>query len=101
MDKKSTARAIAATELLMELTEGDDRELARELRNRLSLPMGIVIDRIPGDNLRQKAMAAGVSRQTMYTWQRGEVRPTLRHAIKLAELTKLSADRIVGRKQRV
>lgn len=100
MDKKAIAKALATAELLVELTEGDDRELARELRNRLALPMGVVIDKIPGDNLRQKAITAGVSRQTLYTWDRNENRPAPKQAARLAKLTGLSVDRIVGRKQR-
>lgn len=100
MDKKAYAKALAAAEELVKLCDGDDQELARELRNRLSLPMGVVIAKIPGDNLRQKAITAGVSRQTLYTWDRNETRPAPKQAAKLAKLTGLSADRIVGRKQR-
>jgi DNA-binding XRE family transcriptional regulator len=91
--------ALNLAEQLVKLTSGSDRELALELRNRLLLPMDDVIAKIPGLTMSAKAAHAEVSRQTLYDWRNGENRPTPKQAKKLAVLTRISAQKIMGRKR--
>lgn len=96
---KANARALSHVEWLVKLTSGTDRELAIELRNRLMVPMSCVIAELPGLTMSAKAANAEVSRQTLYEWKRNENRPTPKQAQKLALLTSIAAEHIMGRKR--
>lgn len=77
----------------------DDGLTARalKLRDRLKLPMWMVIDKIPGETMVAKAKRIGVSRQTIYYWLSGETRPNKKQARLLATLTGFDAAEIRGR----
>lgn len=60
---------------------------AQRMRSRISLPMDLVIAKIPGETLIAKAKRIGVKRQTLYYWSTGKVRPGKRKARLLAQLT--------------
>jgi DNA-binding XRE family transcriptional regulator len=55
-----------------------------------------VLEKVPGDNLRQKAKELGVSRQSLYDWQSGKLRPRWPQAEKLAEVTGYKVHEIAG-----
>jgi|SRR5215471_15128133 len=74
----------------------DTRTLAIMLRLRVKLPMTKVLAKVPGDNLRQKAKELGVSRQSLYDWQSGKLRPRWPQAEKLAEVTGYKVHEIAG-----
>lgn len=97
LDNKLHSRALNHAEWLVKLTSGADREVAVELRNRIMLPMNVVVAELPGLTMSSKAANAEVSRQTLYDWINGKVRPSPKQAKKLAELTKIAADKIMGR----
>ena len=61
------------------------------------LPMAKVLDEVPGESVLQKCENAGVSRSTWYVWLRCEVRPNKEQAARLAELTKIPAEKFAGR----
>ena len=83
---------------LVDLTQGHDRMLALELRNRINTPMASVLERVKGATINEKAKRAKVSRQTWYTWIREEARPNVRQAKVLAKLTGFSVEEIHGRR---
>jgi len=92
------ARIALAAHELVELTRGDTRALAIELRNRVATPMHVVLGAVKGHSMAEKAKRIGVSRQTLYTWWRDEARPTHRMAKRLAQLTRIPAHEIMGRR---
>jgi DNA-binding phage protein len=91
-------RAVMHAEALVKYTTGQDQAIAIELRNRLTLPMTAVIERVPGATRWDQAKNAGVARQTLYTWLRNECRPSRPQAEKLEKITGLRADKIMGRR---
>lgn len=70
---------------------------ARRLLTRIKLPMSVVVDRIPGDSIIQKAAKLSVSRQTLYYWLDGITRPNRKQAKLIAALTGFGVDEIRGR----
>ena len=88
--------------LLKELAKSADAHIAaraEKLLLRTRLPMHLVIDKVPGETLEQKAKAIGVTRQTLWYWQTGVTRPNKRWAKRLAALIEgiYTADEIRGR----
>jgi hypothetical protein len=64
----------------------------------LLMPMRIVLDKIYGDSVVEKAKRVGVSRNTWYAWKRGEIRPNKHQAKRLQTLTDIPAERFQGRR---
>lgn len=98
-DDRQFHSALDHAEALVNMLKGSDKELAIELRNRIMLPMAAVLDKVKGKTVKAKAAHAGVSRQTFYDWKNGVNRPTPNQARKLAQLTRIGADKIMGRKR--
>jgi hypothetical protein len=72
---------------------------AQQLRHAMTLePMSKVLDLVPGSSITMKAMMVGVSRNTWYGWNRGEIRPNKRQAKRLEQLTGVKAERFQGRR---
>lgn len=93
-------RALKLAERLLELTPEAEEGLIRramQIRDRLKTPMAMVLDKVPGDSITAKAAKIGITRQAYYGWLRGEYRPNLKQAKRLANLTGLSAEDIRGR----
>lgn len=98
-DLKERQRALRLVEQLIEMCEGDDdlSGAARMLRDRLQLSMDEVLAKVPGPTSAvHRCKTIGISRQTYYNWLKGYVRPNVKQAKKLAELTGLSQDLIRG-----
>ena len=93
------ATAVEYAKMLIGMTTGTDKEVAIELFNRLTMPMGEVLAKVKGATHKAKAARIGVSRQTYYSWKNNENRPTPKQARKIAMLTRIPADRIMGRKR--
>jgi hypothetical protein len=64
----------------------------------LLMPMKLVLDKVPGDTVRERAKAVGVSRATWYCWYSGEVRPNKVQAARLQKLTGIKAEKFQGRR---
>jgi hypothetical protein len=60
--------------------------------------MSAVLKLVPGSTIIMKALAVGVSRNTWYGWNRGEIRPNKRQAQRLEQLTGIKAERFQGRR---
>ena len=93
-------RALKLAEKLLELTSETEEGLFRrvsQLRDRLKTPMSMVLDAVQGDTVTEKAKRIGITRQAYYAWYKGEYRPNLKQAKRLAHLTDFSAEDIRGR----
>jgi DNA-binding XRE family transcriptional regulator len=62
------------------------RELAA-IAHKLRYPLFDILEKIPGDSLRERAEAVGVSRQTMYVWGQEKFRPSAEQAALISKLT--------------
>jgi hypothetical protein len=58
-------------------------------------PIEEVLNRVPGGTIAARSAVCGVSRQTYYKWLAG-VRPTIKHAAKLQEITGFTVAQIRG-----
>ena len=93
-------RALKLAEKLLELTPEEEEGLhlrAQQLRDRLKTPMSMVLEKVPGETVTEKAAKIGITRQAYYAWFRGEYRPNSKQAKRLANLTGLNADDIRSR----
>ena len=70
---------------------------AKQIQDRLALPMSVVLGKVPGLTIAAKCAAIGVSRQAYYYWLRGMSRPNVTQSARIAKLTGLNADDIRGR----
>lgn len=70
---------------------------AQKMLHRVKLPMTLVVDKIPGNTIIEKAAQVKVSRQTIYFWITGQTRPGRKRAKLLAGLTGFDANEIEGR----
>ena len=98
MRVSSNERALKLVERLIKAggNEGVTRR-AMKMRARLTAtPMSIILDKVPGASVIEKAKALGVSRQTFYYWLDGVTRPNIRQARKLNKITGLSVEEIRG-----
>jgi len=94
------AKALKLIEQIVDL-EPDQGTLAYALkmRERLKLPMSIVLDKLwPDMNVTDKVDKLGVTRQTYYGWTNGLFRPDAKMAKKLAALTGFDVDEIRGQR---
>lgn len=96
--------ANAAAESLLKKLEGhipDDytMDALADLRARLALmPMRQVLAKVPAESVKEKAEMIGISRNTYYSFMRGEIRPSRQLALKLESLTGIPAERFRGRR---
>ena len=93
-------RALKLAEKLLELTSETEEGLFRrvsQLRDRLKTPMSMVLEKVPGETVTEKAAKIGITRQAYYAWRSGEYRPNAKQAKRLANLTGLNAEDIRGR----
>jgi hypothetical protein len=92
----SDALVSALQDFVAHTPDSTVRRQAMKLRDRLvRRPMDEILNRVPGDNVAAKARTCGATRQTYYSWLDG-VRPTIRHATKLAQITGFSVAEIRG-----
>ena len=70
---------------------------AHELRDRLKTPMSMVLDKVPGETVTEKAATIGITRQAYYAWYKGEYRPNKKQSKRLANLTGFNIEDIRGR----
>ena len=68
-----------------------------KILTRTKLPMDLVVEKIPGATMIEKAKRVHVTRQTMYYWYKGMTRPNKKQARIVASLTGYDADLIRGR----
>ena len=93
-------RALKLAEKLLELTPETEEGLFRralQLRDRLKTPMSMVLAKVPGETVTEKAQKIGITRQAYYAWFKGEYRPNAKQAKRLAGLTGFAAEDIRGR----
>ena len=95
-------RAIARADELIALTRGLDSHahtMAIRVKRILQAPtpMQDILDRVPGESVTDRAATAGVSRQTWYNWLNDRGRPDGAAAKRLAALTGVAEDIILGR----
>lgn len=94
-------RALKLAERLLELTPDSEEGLIRramQIRDRLKTPMSMVLEKVmPGEPVVAKCAAIGVTRQAYYAWWKGEYRPNLKQAKRLAQLSGFKAEDIRGR----
>lgn len=91
-------RQLKAIDRLLEVTPNDPglHRYAAKLRNRLTaIPMSQVLAKMPG-TVADKAKHLGVSRQTVYYWLDGSMRPDEARAKTLAGITGFSVAEIRG-----
>ena len=74
----------------------DVQRLALAIHLRLRFPMPEILEKIPGKDITAKADAVGASRMSYYSWMKGETRPRLQQAIKIAEVTGYKVHEIAG-----
>lgn len=73
--------------------------LAETLRTAFTLmPMSMVLAEVEGDSVGDRIKRAGVSRNTWYLWQRGQMRPTKKQALRLQRITGIKAEKFQGRR---
>jgi hypothetical protein len=85
---------------LVKASTGDDRGTRRAKRllaHLQALPMSVILEKVPGASVAQRAKAVGVSRQTFYYWLTGVTRPNDVQARKLKRITGYECDVIRGR----
>lgn len=91
-------RALKLVERLIKA--GGDQGVTRramKLRARLTAtPMSIILDKVPGASVIEKAKSLGVSRQTFYYWLDGVTRPNIAMARKLSRITGFAVEEIRG-----
>ena len=75
--------------------DSESNDVRRKLDEHMTLPMGKVIERIPGATLREKAKALGLSHNTLWYWAKGR-RPPRKHAERLAKITGYSVRQIIN-----
>jgi hypothetical protein len=93
---KAVAVPILAAELAARAPDVDTRNLAQALLMRLKFPMADILAKVPGSTVPQKADAIGCSRQTYYSWLRGDFRPHGALALKVAKLTGHDYNEVAG-----
>jgi len=72
---------------------------ALKLRERLKLPMTLVLDRLwPAESISEKVRRLGVTRQTYYGWLNGLFRPEGELAKRIAKLTGFDEDEVRGQR---
>jgi len=96
--KDNRAAALKHAQRLVDAIHDDEgaRLIAKYVADRLSRPMSTILARVPGKSVIEKARAAGVSRQSFYSWLKGETRPSGAQAQVLAKLTGYSVEEIRG-----
>lgn len=93
-------RHLQTRRLLGELEKIADPKTAarvKKISDRMKLPMQVVIDRVAGDSIAVKARALRVSRQTVYCWLNGVMRPNESQAKRLAAITGFTVEEIRGK----
>lgn len=93
-------RALKLAERLIKLTPDEEEGLLRralQIRDRLKTPMHAVLAAVQGDTVAEKCKRIGISRQAYYAWLKGEYRPNLKQARRLAYLTDFKFEDIRGR----
>jgi predicted transcriptional regulator len=72
------------------------RARARKMYAHLALPMSLILKKVPGVTITDKAKVLGVNRATWYVWQSGATRPNIEKAEQLARITGYSVAEIRG-----
>lgn len=103
MEKSTDAqreRALKLAEKLIAITPEADAGMLRramQIRDRLKTPMSDVLAKVPGESITEKCKRIGITRQAFYSWLRGEYRPSIKQAKRLAQLTGIDVEDIRGR----
>lgn len=88
----NAAESLKLVERLIKLNP--DLPQVRALRARWVTPLPELIEMIPGTTVYEKAKLIGVSPQAMYCWLRGEYRPNLKQAKRIAKVTGVAVEDI-------
>lgn len=72
------------------------RRRALKMRAAAMLPMELVLRRVEGKTIADKARTLGIERQTVHYWVNGETRPNKTMAKKLAAITGYDVEAIRG-----
>ena len=94
--RKATVKQLIAQLVKISPDEGT-RLRAKQIQDRLALPMSVVLAKVPGMTVAAKCARIGVSRQAYYYWLRGMSRHNVTQSETLAKITGLRADDIRGR----
>lgn len=89
---------LAMAERLVAITEGEAHTIALALRSAVTppRPMDEILELVPGATETDKIERIGISRQGFYNWKLGRSRPRRDQARKLARLTGLPIEEILG-----
>jgi transcriptional regulator with XRE-family HTH domain len=99
---KKTEQALKLIEQLVRISPNPGTAMAAmQMRERLLLPMSVILARVPGDSITERAAKCNVSRQAYYAWLRGMARPSEKQAKRLARLTGYRPEDIVGRMRKL
>jgi transcriptional regulator with XRE-family HTH domain len=94
-------RLLRSIEQMLETSEDEGLRLrAIQIRDRLQMPMSVVLERVRGENITEKCKRIGITRAAYYDWISGKSRPSMKHAKRLSQLTGLSVIKIRGRTPR-
>lgn len=100
MTKSFEARYVETNRLLNKLEKITDTATAarvKKIKNRLRLPIQVILERIDGKTMAAKARTIGVSRQTVHCWINGIMRPNETQATRIAGLTGFTVAEIRGK----
>lgn len=87
-----------AIEWIIQAADGIDVDAIKHdlaaVVHKLRHPMADILAKVPGETIVGKAQAIGVSRQTLYVWQRETARPNGEQARVISKLTGVPAAQI-------
>jgi hypothetical protein len=66
----------------------------QQVIDRLTTPMAMVLEKVPGGSISEKCEKIGITRQNYYCWMKGQYRPNLDQSKRLARLTGLKVEQI-------
>jgi hypothetical protein len=78
------------------LDDRGTRRAQRLLTHLAATPMSVILEKVPGQSVTQKAQRLGVSRQTFYYWLAGVTRPNDIQARKIKRITGYEYETIRG-----
>jgi hypothetical protein len=93
---RSTALRLV-NQLIKVAPDPDTREMAVELRIRIRFPMSEILEKVPGGTIAARCREIQCSRAAYYGWLRGETRPRVAEALRLAKITGYEVNEITGR----
>ena len=99
LSEEQLEKAYKLIDQLAKIGKDDDGLINRvmQVKERLTLPMSVVLAKVPGSTIVEKCAKIGIKRQAYHFWLKGINRPDDKHAKRLQKLTGYEADDIRGR----